>query len=160
MEAVVGGLQGHDAARPVAVHLDHADSRLVVDADKFQRALGNVLSNAFKYSPGGGTVTLRTLAGDIDGLPATGIQVADQGIGMSESQVQRVFERFYRADPSGNIPGTGLGMSLVKEIMDLHGGRAEVCSAPGQGTAVTLWFPQAPDATPHIPAITTADSTD
>ncbi|MCB1994887.1 MAG: PAS domain S-box protein [Rhodoferax sp.] len=160
VEAVVGGLQGHDAARPVAVHLDHADSRLVVDADKFQRALGNVLSNAFKYSPGGGTVTLRTLAGDIDGLPATGIQVADQGIGMSESQVQRVFERFYRADPSGNIPGTGLGMSLVKEIMDLHGGRAEVCSAPGQGTAVTLWFPQAPDATPHIPAITTADSTD
>jgi signal transduction histidine kinase len=140
----------------VDVCLDHADSLLVVDADKFQRALGNVLSNAFKYSPGGGSVALCTLAGEVDGAPAVGVRITDQGIGMSEAQVARVFERFYRADPSGNIPGTGLGMSLVKEIMDLHGGRADVRSAPGQGTTVTLWFPQAPDPTTHVLAAAAA----
>jgi PAS domain S-box-containing protein len=156
VDAVIGGLQGHDAARPVDVCLDHADSLLVVDADKFQRALGNVLSNAFKYSPGGGSVALCTLAGEVDGAPAVGVRITDQGIGMSEAQVARVFERFYRADPSGNIPGTGLGMSLVKEIMDLHGGRADVRSAPGQGTTVTLWFPQAPDPTTHVLAAAAA----
>ena len=63
---------------------------------------------------------------------------------MSAQQCQRVFERFYRADPSGNIPGTGLGMSLVKEIVELQGGRVDLDSAPGEGTAVTLWFPREP----------------
>jgi signal transduction histidine kinase len=58
-----------------------------------------------------------------------------------------VFERFYRADPSGNIPGTGLGMCLVKEILDLHGGRIDLHSAPGQGTTVTMWWPAA--ESPH-----------
>ncbi|MCB1996277.1 MAG: PAS domain S-box protein [Burkholderiaceae bacterium] len=143
VEAVVAGLQGHDAARPVQVALPHADQQLVVDAEKFQRALGNVLSNAFKYSPGGGVVSLTSISGDIDGVAAVGLRVADQGIGMTESECERVFERFYRADPSGNIPGTGLGMSLVKEILDLHGGRADVASRPGRGTTVTLWFPLA-----------------
>ena len=52
--------------------------------------------------------------------------------------------RFYRADPSGNIPGTGLGMSLVKEIVELQGGRVEIASALGRGTTVTLWLPLAP----------------
>ncbi len=143
VDAVVRGLGGHGAARPVQVRRLHGDSVLAVDADKFQRALSNVLSNALKYSPAGGEVTLQTVDGEIDGAPAIGVRVSDQGIGMSPAQVARIFERFYRADPSGNIPGTGLGMSLVKEIMDLHGGRAEVSSEPGVGTTVTLWFPLA-----------------
>jgi PAS domain-containing protein len=67
----------------------------------------------------------------------------DQGIGMSPEQLAGVFERFYRADPSGNIPGTGLGMSLVKEIVELQGGRVEVLSQLGSGTTVTLWLPLA-----------------
>ncbi len=52
-----------------------------------------------------------------------------------------MFERFYRADPSGTIPGTGLGMSLVKEIVELQGGRVDIESQPGEGTRVTLWLP-------------------
>jgi len=60
---------------------------------------------------------------------------------MTAEQAGRVFERFYRAAPSGNIPGTGLGMSLVKEIVELQGGRVELASEPGRGTRVTLWFP-------------------
>jgi len=60
---------------------------------------------------------------------------------MTPEQVSRVFERFYRADASGQIPGTGLGMSLVKEIVELHGGMVELHSELGQGTEVTLWVP-------------------
>jgi signal transduction histidine kinase len=62
---------------------------------------------------------------------------------MTAEQVARVCERFYRADTSGQIPGTGLGMSIVKEIIDLHGGDVEVRSQPGAGTTVCLWLPAA-----------------
>jgi signal transduction histidine kinase len=57
---------------------------------------------------------------------------------MTPEQVHRVGERFYRADASGKVPGTGLGMSIVKEIMSLHGGSVRIQSEPGQGTTVTL----------------------
>ena len=136
-------VQGDD--RAVQLDVQHGAQLLLVDADKAVRALTNVLGNAYKYSPDGGEIRLHTLSGEHDGRPAVGVCVSDQGIGMSDEQAARVFERFFRADPSGNIPGTGLGMSLVKEIMALHGGGAELHSVPGQGTQVTLWFPL-PDA--------------
>jgi signal transduction histidine kinase len=94
-----------------------------------------------KYSPGGGTILVTTQTGELRGEPAVGLRVTDRGIGMSAEQMARVFERFYRADPSGNIPGTGLGMSLVKEIVELQGGRVDVTSTLGKGTTVTLWLP-------------------
>lgn len=74
------------------------------------------------------------------------MRVTDHGIGMSPEQLARIFERFYRADPSGSIPGTGLGMSLVKEIVELQGGRVDIASTPGRGTTVTLWLPLARDS--------------
>jgi signal transduction histidine kinase len=60
---------------------------------------------------------------------------------MTAVQLERVYERFYRADASGRQLGTGLGMSLVKVIVDLHRGRIDLRSQPGAGTTVTLWFP-------------------
>ena len=69
------------------------------------------------------------------------IVVLDHGIGMSNEQQARIFERFYRADPSGPIPGTGLGMSLVQEIVTLLGGSVSVKSALGQGCRVNLRLP-------------------
>ena len=72
-----------------------------------------------------------------------GIRVIDHGIGMTPQQTARVCERFYRADTSGNIPGTGLGMSIVKEIIDLHGGELQIESQFDAGTTVTLWLPAA-----------------
>ena len=62
---------------------------------------------------------------------------------MTPEQLERAFERFYRADASGNIPGTGLGLSLVKEIAELHTGRATLHSTLGQGTTASLWIPLA-----------------
>ena len=63
---------------------------------------------------------------------------------MGPEQLARVYERFYRADTSGNIPGTGLGMTIVKEIVGLLGGTVEISSQPGTGTSVTLWLPSEP----------------
>jgi signal transduction histidine kinase len=117
-----------------------------VDLNKMRQALSNVLSNAYKYSPGGGAVSVRLVDGPpaAAGTPPTvGVEVRDRGIGMTAEQLARVSERFYRADASGSIPGTGLGMSIVKEITELLGGRLALASEPEQGTAVTLWLPTA-----------------
>ncbi|MGI9134973.1 MAG: ATP-binding protein [Rhodoferax sp.] len=113
---------------------------LRADRGKLIQAIGNVLSNAYKYSPDGGVVEICVLEQEGSG-GEVGIRVTDQGIGMTDAQVARVFERFYRADASGRIPGTGLGMSIVKEIVELHGGRVEIASQFGAGTTVTLWLP-------------------
>jgi len=128
-------------SHPVVVDCQHGDMVLMLDNDKSRQALGNVLSNAYKYSPQGGQITVATQLLRSGSESKLGISVADQGIGMTPEQQDRLFERFFRADPSGNIPGTGLGMCLVKEIMGLHGGSIQVQSLIGHGTTVTLWFP-------------------
>ncbi|WP_153116720.1 ATP-binding protein [Rhodocyclus tenuis] len=117
------------------------------DAGKLTQALANVLSNAYKYSPDGGAVEIELLEetqGELAGM--LGLRIRDQGIGMTPAQLDRVFDRFYRADTSGKIPGTGLGMSIVKEIVELHGGKVVLSSQPGEGSTVTLWIPAENDA--------------
>jgi signal transduction histidine kinase len=116
-----------------------------VDRNKLTQAVVNVLSNAYKYSPEGGPVQVRVLreAGEDGRSGRVAIEVRDAGIGMSAEQLERVSERFYRADASGSIAGTGLGMSIVKEIIELLGGTLTLASQPGQGTTVTLWLPRA-----------------
>jgi len=141
VEQAVNGIMVHGDARQVQLSIHHPSAVVHADSEKMQRALTNVLSNAYKYSPQGGPIELNTLDGEIDGVPAVGVCVRDRGLGMNPEQIKRVFERFFRADPSGNIPGTGLGMSLVKEIVELHRGRVALTSQPGQGTQVTLWLP-------------------
>lgn len=116
---------------------------VMADPDKLQQALTNLLSNAYKYSPQGGQVSLSTARRERDGHAVAVIEVRDQGMGMTPEQLKRAFERFYRADPSGNIPGTGLGLCLVKEIIELHGGQIELESTPGQGTCARLLLPLA-----------------
>ena len=128
-------------SRQVTANLPDLLPHVAVDAEKMQLTLTNVLSNAYKYSLGMGPIELSVQTRKQGGRPWLGIQVRDHGIGMSMEQVKRIFERFYRADASGKIPGTGLGMSLVKEIMDIFAGEVEIKSAPGQGTEVTLWLP-------------------
>lgn len=111
------------------------------DEAKLRQALTNVLANAVKYSPAGGRVGIRCILKMVDGLPYIGISMTDHGIGMTPEQAARVGERFFRADTSGNIPGSGLGMAIVKEIVGLHGGRIEIASSLGGGTTVTVWLP-------------------
>jgi signal transduction histidine kinase len=142
-EAVSAFKPPHDRAEPVVAH-HPAPAWVRADRTKVLQALGNVLSNAYKYSPGGGEVAVRLLPGSMeDGGARWGIAIQDHGIGMRPEQLARVSERFYRADASGSIPGTGLGMSIVKEIIHLLGGAMELASEPDRGTCVTLWLPQA-----------------
>lgn len=147
INATLEALAMPEATHRISLDMPQAMPRVRVDYDKMVRALSNVITNAFKYSPEGGEVTLGVLEASRDSRLMAGIRVSDHGMGMTPEQVSRIFERFYRADPSGNIPGTGLGMSLVKEIMDLHGGQIDIDSTPGEGTTVTLWLPVMDTAT-------------
>jgi len=130
-----------------------AEPRLAVDpgltpawvqADplRLRQVMTNLLSNAYKYSPDGGEVRL-TLAGSEAALC---IEVRDAGLGMTPEQLSHINERFYRADRSSGIPGTGLGMSVVSEIVALHGGTLAVESQPGHGTTVRVTLPRAQPA--------------
>ncbi|WP_088278998.1 ATP-binding protein [Ideonella sp. A 288] len=134
-----------DRALPV-LDGDEAPATVRADRNKLRQALGNVLSNAFKYSPDGQPVSVTVVHRDGPDGAAIGVQVRDRGIGMTPAQLSRVCERFYRADASGNIPGTGLGMSIVKEIVELLDGQLAIDSTAGVGTTVTLWLPAVPEA--------------
>ena len=110
------------------------------DAQRFERVINNCLTNAYKFSPANGAVEMRLYLVE-SAVPALVIEIQDYGIGMSREQLSRIFEKFYRADKSGHIPGTGLGMVLVKDIMEAHGGRVFVESELNAGTKVTLILP-------------------
>lgn len=125
---------------PRAVELNIPEDTLHVNVDqgKLQQALTNVLSNAYKYSPNGGKIALDIIQ---DSPGRVGLRVTDQGLGMTPDHVRQAFDRFFRADTSGNIPGTGLGLAVVKEIVELHGGSVDLESEYGKGTRITLWLP-------------------
>ncbi len=126
--------------------------RVCVDREKTTQALNNLLSNALKYSPSGGPVTVRVERGLAQASSRNGclITVQDQGIGMTPEQQDHAFERFWRADDAGSVPGTGLGMSLVKEYVELQRGEVWLSSRPGKGTTVSVWLPTdpSPDLSP------------
>ncbi len=113
-----------------------------VDEDKFKSVLTNVLDNAYKYSTTG-DVKLEIIKEDVNGIMSVGFRVHDSGIGMSDEHRLLVFDRFWRADESGNIPGTGLGLAIVKEVMRVLGGSVVITSTLGLGSIVTLWLPLA-----------------
>jgi signal transduction histidine kinase len=136
---LVDGMRIGEYARMPKPEGDAGEAEVFVDADKFGQALTNVIANACKYSPPGAPVTVRLVAGAAE----AGVAVADRGGGMDERTQGRIFEPFYRGESAAGIAGTGLGMSIAKEIMDIHGGRIDVASAPDVGTVVTLWLPRA-----------------
>ncbi len=139
VEEVVANLQIDPVRWPVTRDLPADLPPVKADLAKLRQVLINVVGNAVKYSPKGGGITIS--ATEIEGRRGerqVAITVSDQGIGMTSAQAARVCERFYRADTSGSTPGTGLGMAIVKEIMELLGGRVEIASTHGVGTVVTL----------------------
>jgi two-component system sensor histidine kinase SenX3 len=98
-----------------------------------------LIDNAINYSPDGTTVTINTeVTGDL-----VEIQVIDQGIGIAESDIDRIFERFYRVDParSRETGGTGLGLAIVKHIVRIHGGDINVWSVKGVGSTFSIKLP-------------------
>jgi two-component system heavy metal sensor histidine kinase CusS len=114
-----------------------------LNADRilFRRALTNLVSNALHYTPAGGTVTVAVAT---PAQKTVEIRVSDTGCGISQEHLPKVFDRFYRIDParSRSTEGLGLGLSIVKSIMTLHGGEVSLQSEPSAGTTVTLRFPR------------------
>ena len=115
----------------------------MVDKEKIHEVLSNLVSNAIKFSADEKPVVISMQVRNAVMLEEIGIMIADQGIGMTPEQQARFGERFYRADPSGSVPGTGLGAALCKEIVAHHGGTLELWSEFGQGSRLTIWLPAA-----------------
>lgn len=120
---------------------EHGPCWVQGDETYLRRALMNLLSNARKYSGDAAAVAVRVAPAPHD-PDQVQLSVQDHGRGMSPEQLARYGERFYRADESGSVPGTGLGVSIVKQIVTLHGGHLTVQSELGQGTLVTLCLPR------------------
>jgi PAS domain S-box-containing protein len=109
-----------------------------VDQDKLEQVFKNIYSNAIKYSPNGGTIST-TVKPDKDTVE---IIIEDEGMGMSVEQLHRIYDRFYRGENVENdIQGTGLGMTIVKYILEAHGGSVKVESEVGRGTRVIMRIP-------------------
>ena len=114
-----------------------------IDKAQIERVVNNLLSNAYKYSPNNDEIAIQVTEVMHEGAPKVLIAIQDHGIGMTAEQLSRVYEKFYRADQSGKIPGTGLGMAIVQEIITRHGGTIEIESKPGAGTKVMVYLPVA-----------------
>ena len=112
---------------------------MMLDKEKLKEVMINLISNAIKYSPMGGEVNVR-MRMDESNLK---IEVQDHGIGIAKEHLSKLFEAFYRVDSSHTaaIPGTGLGLTIVKAIVEHHGGRAWLDSEVGKGTTFFLLIP-------------------
>jgi signal transduction histidine kinase len=136
-----------EANRPLAARKSQVitvtappDHAAMCDADRLREAIDNLVSNAVKYSPIGGPIDLLVGQGP-DGIM---VEVRDRGAGLSPEDISRLFGRFQRlsAKPTAGETSTGLGLSIVKRIVDLHGGRITVESAgPGHGATFRLVLP-------------------
>ncbi len=118
---------------------------LVMDYDevKIQHIMYNLLSNALKFTKPGGSVALLTSPLENNGQPVLSLRVSDTGIGIPEDQLAHIFDRFYQADSSHTRKGegTGIGLTLTKELVEMMGGSIAVASSPGEGSTFTLLFP-------------------
>lgn len=112
------------------------------DHEKLHRILNNLLSNAFKFTPEGGRVVLSLSAEEVEGHSFANITVSDTGIGISDEALKHIFERFYQVQhPDDSKVGSGIGLHLVKEYVELHEGTIRVESQPGKGTSFIIRIP-------------------
>jgi len=120
--------------------LKNTDVTILGDESQLEMAISNLIENAINYSPNKTTVVVSL--NRVDGLAE--IKVKDQGIGISDENIERIFERFYRVDPARSraTGGTGLGLSIVKHIITNHGGDITVWSAQGEGSTFTMRLPE------------------
>ncbi|MEO8075070.1 MAG: ATP-binding protein [Acidobacteriota bacterium] len=120
----------------IATQID-SDLSIPLDRNRMRQVLANLLDNAVKYTPAGGSVEITATR---DGADAR-LVVSDSGVGIPVDELPRIWERLYRGDKSRSARGLGLGLSLVKAIVEAHGGRVAVESTPGAGSRFTLRLP-------------------
>jgi two-component system sensor histidine kinase SenX3 len=127
-------------ARKISINLEKEDAAIVLgNRDQLVMAIHNLIENAINYSSQGTNVTIVVEVNE----KIVEITVKDQGIGIAQSEIDRIFERFYRVDPARSraTGGTGLGLSIVKHVAQNHGGEIKVWSAPGIGSTFSLRLP-------------------
>lgn len=127
----------------------HQPLYMFFDSDKVYKIINNLLSNAFKYTPEGGTVNLVLATEEVNQRNYVKIQVTDTGIGISESDLPYIFDRFYQVGNQGDEKiGSGIGLHLVREYVNIHRGRINVESLMDRGSIFTVWLPMdlKPDA--------------
>lgn len=147
---VIPHFQDMSSKHRFEVALTDKHIELFADRDKMEQVLSNILSNAVKYSPEGGIIRVvgeviaNAEARNAESKPKMEYQVSveDEGIGLSPEQIEKIFDKFYRADASDSAPeGTGLGMTIIKYIVEAHSGKVWVESELGKGTAVRFMIP-------------------
>ena len=108
------------------------------DADRLAQAVGNLVSNAIKYTPPGGVITVSAGTKDSESW----VRVSDTGPGIPVNEREKIFQPFYRGGQGHRFPqGMGLGLSIARDLATAHGGRIELESTPGLGSQFTIWLP-------------------
>ena len=133
VQLLVDVFNAHGRARGITFEAHLEPTRVFVHRDRVHRAISNLLSNALKFSPDGSTISV-TLA---DGT----LEVTDQGPGIKDEDLTKIFDRFYRSDEARALPGSGLGLSIVAEVVADEGGTIEALNAPGGGATLRLTLP-------------------
>ncbi|HEY9869870.1 MAG TPA: HAMP domain-containing sensor histidine kinase, partial [Candidatus Obscuribacterales bacterium] len=132
----VESVRAQAAAKSVTLSLEVAPGwQVYANQQQLDQVLLNLLENAVKFTAAGGVVCVRS--GQVPGS----FSVSDTGIGIPEHEIPKIFQRFYRIDRAQSRGSTGLGLSIVKHIADLHGAKINVTSAEGRGSVFSLEFP-------------------
>lgn len=140
-------------ALEVRLEVPHEPVEMEADPRQLERLLVNLLTNAVKFTPDGGTITVRLDAED----DTVHLTVSDDGVGIPEAEQSRLFTRFFRSSTATAqaIQGTGLGLTIVKTIVTLHRGQVDITSSPGRGTVVSVSLPRAASRVPRPAALPT-----
>ncbi len=137
---VAAELEGSFRSKGVALDLVLAEARVLGDADRLAQIARNLLANALKFTPADGHVRLST--GITDGQAV--LEVSDDGPGIQPADLPRVFERFWRSRTASDIPGSGVGLTIARELARAHGGDIAASSRPGASTTFRVTLPLLP----------------
>jgi two-component system phosphate regulon sensor histidine kinase PhoR len=130
----------------ISLDLDRRDPEVIADEVQLEQVFTNLVSNAIKFTPPGGNISVANSYGeDTEGIPCVIVRISDTGVGVPEDEIAHLFTRFYRASnaTSGAVPGSGLGLAIAHDIVDRHKGRMDVTSKLGEGTTIQVQLPLA-----------------
>ena len=145
LKGLVLSFTSYAERKRITLNFNSSEDEIIVyvDMDKFEKIITNILSNAFKFTPERGLIAVNLIKGNryLD------IKISDTGIGIPSDRIEKIFDRFYQVDGSHTREheGTGIGLSLTKELVELHKGKIEVESEPGKGSTFIISFPLGKD---------------
>ncbi|HUY49945.1 MAG TPA: ATP-binding protein [Streptosporangiaceae bacterium] len=137
--AAIDSLAGRFEAAGIILDRELTPVQILADSHRLHQVITNLLTNALKFTPAGGSVTVRTGPAGRDAV----LQVTDTGAGISADELPRIFDRFWRGQQASQTPGSGIGLAVAAELARAHSGQLTAASQPGGGTQMTLTLPRA-----------------